>query len=128
MDVDLRHELQHVRFPAWLADRDGRLVWLNDAASRLVGDARGQSYLSVVDQVYCSLARKQFTRKLLGTRVTDYEIVLRTQDGSGTPIEVSSVRVDGPSRTCPGRLRPRQGGGHQPAAARAQPQPDCTPG
>jgi PAS domain S-box-containing protein len=96
MDVDLRHELQHVRFPAWLADRDGRLVWLNDAASRLVGDARGQSYLAVVDPAYRSLAREQFTRKLLGKRVTDYELVLLTQDGSSAPIEVSSVRVAGP--------------------------------
>jgi PAS domain S-box-containing protein len=96
MDVDLRHELQHVRFPAWLVDRDGRFLWLNDAASRLVGDARGQSYLAVVDPAYRSLAREQFTRKLLGKRVTDYEIVLRTQDGLGAPIEVSSVRVDGP--------------------------------
>ena len=96
MDVDLRHELQHVRFPAWLADRDGRFVWLNGAANALVGDVRGKSYLSVVDPAYLSVAREQFTRKLLGKRVTDYEIVLVTKDGSRAPIEVSSVRVDGP--------------------------------
>ena len=96
MDVDLRHELQHVRFPAWLLDRDGRFLWLNRAANRLVGDVRGKSYLSVVDPSYRSLANEQFTRKLFGKRVTDYEIVLMTKDGSRALIEVSSVRVDGP--------------------------------
>jgi len=96
MDVDLRRELQHVRFPAWLLDRDGRFVWLNSAAEALIGDLRGKSYLAVVDPAYRSLAQAQFTRKLLGERVTDYEIVLVTQDGSGAAIEVSSVRVDGP--------------------------------
>ena len=96
MDVDLRQELQHVRFPAWLIDRDGRFMWLNAAANALVGDVRGKSYPSIVDPAYLSLAREQFTRKLLGKRVTDYEIVLVTKDGSRAPIEVSSVRVDGP--------------------------------
>jgi PAS domain S-box-containing protein len=96
MDVNLRHELQHVRFPAWLLDRDGRFVWLNSAAIALVGDVRGKLYPSVVDPAYLSLAREQFTRKLFGKRVTDYKIVLLTQDGSGAPIEISSVRVDGP--------------------------------
>ena len=96
MDVDLRHELQHVRFPAWLVDRDGRFVWLNRAATALVGDVRGKSYVSIVDPAYLSVARDQFTRKLFGERVTDYEIVLITKDGSRAPIEVSSVRVDGP--------------------------------
>ncbi len=96
MEVDLRHELQHVRFPAWLLDRDGRFVWLNRAANALVGDVRGKLYPSVVDPAYLSRAREQFTGKLFGQRVTDYEIVLVTQDGSSVPIEVSSVRVDGP--------------------------------
>src|SRR5438128_1891379 len=82
------------RFPAWLVDRDGRFVWLNAAANALVGDVRGKSYASIVDPAYLSLAREQFTRKLLGKRVTDYEIVLVTKDGSRAPIEVSSVRVD----------------------------------
>jgi PAS domain S-box-containing protein len=102
MDVDLRQALQHVRFPAWLLDRDGRFVWLNIAATALVGDLRGKSYLAVVDPAYRSLARAQFTRKLLGEQVTDYEIVLVTQDGSGAPIEVSSVRVDGPDGVAQG--------------------------
>jgi PAS domain S-box-containing protein len=96
MEVDLRHELQHVRFPALLLDRDGRFVWLNRAANALVGDVRGKLYPSVVDPAYLSRAREQFTRKLFGQRVTDYEIVLVTQDGSSVPIEVSSVRIDGP--------------------------------
>ena len=61
------------------------------AANALVGDVRGKSYASIVDPAYLSLAREQFTRKLLGKRVTDYEIVLVTKDGSRAPIEVSSA-------------------------------------
>src|SRR5689334_19427008 len=92
--VDVRETMRRVRFPSWIVGRDGRVVWLNDAATNLVGDVRGKLYSSVVAPDYRELAREQFARKLLGDPVTDYEIELITKDGRTVPIELSSVPIE----------------------------------
>jgi len=89
--LDLRETMRLVRFPSWILDRDGRIVWENDAALRLFGDVRGKLYTTLPAPEYVPLAREQFTRKLLGQQVTDYEIELLAADGSRVPVEVSSV-------------------------------------
>jgi PAS domain S-box-containing protein len=80
-----------VRFPSWIVDRSGRVVWENDAANRLFGDQRGRLYSSFVAPEYLALAQEQFARKLLGQRVTDYEVELLAADGSRVRVETSSV-------------------------------------
>ena len=80
--VDLREIMRRVRFPAWIIAPDGRIVWLNDAAERLVGDVRGKLYTVFVPDEYLPLAQAQFTRKLLGELVTDYELEINAPDGS----------------------------------------------
>jgi PAS domain S-box-containing protein len=92
--VDVRETMRRVRFPSWIVGRDGRLVWLNDAATKLVGDVRGRLYTSMVAPDYRELAREQFARKLLGEPVTDYELELITKDGRTVPIEISSVPIE----------------------------------
>jgi PAS domain S-box-containing protein len=82
-----------VRFPSWILDRDGRVVWENDAAARLLGDVRGKLYTSLAAPEYVGLAQEQFARKLLGQQVTDYEIELLAADGSRVPVEISSVPI-----------------------------------
>jgi PAS domain S-box-containing protein len=82
-----------VRFPSFINDRDGRVVWENEAAIRLFGDLRGKLYVSLLAPEYLGLAQEQFARKLLGERVTDYEVVMRTADGSNVAVEVSSVPI-----------------------------------
>ena len=91
--VDLRETMRRVRFPSWLIAPDGRIVWLNDAAQRLVGDVRGKLYTSVVAPEFRELARAQFTRKQLGEVVTDYELGLLAADGRHVWVEASSVPV-----------------------------------
>ena len=73
--LDLRETMRLVRFPSWIIDRDGRVVWENEAAIRLFGDMRGRLYASLVAPDYLALAQEQFARKLLGQPVTDYELV-----------------------------------------------------
>ena len=89
--LDLRETMRLVRFPSWIIDRDGRVVWENEAATRLFGDVRGKLYTSLPAPEYVALAREQFARKLLGQQVTDYELELLAADGSRVPVEVSSV-------------------------------------
>jgi PAS domain S-box-containing protein len=91
--VDLRETMRHVRFPSWLLARDGRIVWMNEAATQLFGDRRGKRYPSLVAPEYVELARAQFARKLLGQAVTDYELELLAADGRRIPVEISTVRI-----------------------------------
>ena len=99
--VDLRETMRRVRFPAWIIAADGRVVWLNDAAERLVGDVRGKPYTSMVPAEYVPLAQSQFTRKLLGELVTDYELEINAADGARIPVEISSVPVQSPENGVP---------------------------
>jgi PAS domain S-box-containing protein len=87
--LDLRELMRLVRFPSWIVDRSGRVVWENDAANRLFGDQRGKLYSSFVAPEYLALAQEQFARKLLGQQVTDYEVDLLTADGSRVRVETS---------------------------------------
>ena len=91
VSLDLRETMRLVRFPSWIIASSGRVVWENDAATRLFGDLRGRFYSSFVAPEYLALAREQFARKLLGQKVTDYEVELLTADGSRVRVEVSSV-------------------------------------
>jgi PAS domain S-box-containing protein len=89
--LDLRETMRRVRFPAWIINRDGMIVWENDAATRLFGDLRGKPYITFVAPEYVPVAQEQFTRKLLGQEVTDYELEVIAADGSLVLVEVSSV-------------------------------------
>jgi PAS domain S-box-containing protein len=101
-----------VRFPSWIVDRGGRVVWENDAANRLFGDQRGKLYSSFVAPEYLALAQEQFARKLLGQQVTDYEVDLLTADGSRVRVETSSVPLPSAEGEIPlGVFRPRPSGG-----------------
>jgi PAS domain S-box-containing protein len=91
--LDLRELMRFVRFPSWILDREGRVVWENEAAMRLVGDVRGKLYASLVTPEYVPLAQEQFARKLLGQQVTDYDLELLGVDGSRVPVEISSVPI-----------------------------------
>jgi PAS domain S-box-containing protein len=99
--VDLRETMRRVRFPSWFLTPDGRVLWLNEAAKRLVGDVRGKLYTSVVADDYVAYTQEQFTRKLLGEQATDFETELITSDGSRVRVEVSSVPVPDPEGGVP---------------------------
>jgi PAS domain S-box-containing protein len=66
--------------------------WMNGAAKRLVGDARGRQFTSVVAPEETRRAREHFARKIAGVeKVTDASVVVVDEDGGRTSVEISSV-------------------------------------
>jgi PAS domain S-box-containing protein len=92
---ELKTTLQNVNVPSFVADKNGNLTWLNDAAARTFGDLEGQPFTAIVAPEYVSLVEQQLDRKRRGVKVTDYEIDVFTADGRRRPAEVSSVRIEG---------------------------------
>jgi PAS domain S-box-containing protein len=89
---DVRKALEEVSVPTYVTDRTGIIRWLNPAARKLVGDARGLQFTSVVAPEETRRARESFARKLIGTeRVTDAEVVLVHLNGRRVDVDISSV-------------------------------------
>jgi len=66
--------------------------WINEAAERLVGDARGRRFTSVVAPEDSRRAQELFSRKVLGTAsATDATGVLVSTAGTRVAVEVSAV-------------------------------------
>jgi PAS domain S-box-containing protein len=93
--TELARTLQRVNVPSAILDRNATVTWLNDAATELFVDLRGQSFFSVVAPEDVPVARRQFERKLGGVPVTDYEIDVITRTGQRRRAEISSVMIEG---------------------------------
>ena len=93
--IDLEKTLQNVNVPSVIADRNGSITWLNVAAQRLLGDARGRRFASIVAPEDQALVEEQLQRKLRGVPVTDYEVDIVTRDRERQRVEISSVLVPG---------------------------------
>ena len=93
-DMGLERVLEHVNVPSYLIDTSGVVRWLNPAAKRIVGDARGRQFTSVVAPEDTRRARELFARKIVGAeQVTDAGVTIIDADGSRLAAEVSSVPV-----------------------------------
>ena len=86
--------LEHVNVPSYLIDTSGVVRWLNPAAQRIVGDARGRQFTSVVAPDDTRRARELFARKVVGAQqVTDASVGVVDAEGGRVAVEVSSVPV-----------------------------------
>ena len=84
--------LEEVDVPAYALDTFGIVRWLNPAAMRLFGDARGRQFTSVVVPEQSLEARETFTRNVLGARgVKDTPLSLVRADGSRVDVEICSA-------------------------------------
>ena len=95
---DVEGALHDVNVPCYTIDRHGVIRWLNPAAQRLVGDARGRQFTAVVAPEETLEAREVFARKVFGKDgATDKEAVLITAEGVRVDCEISStpLREDG---------------------------------
>jgi PAS domain S-box-containing protein len=90
----LKRALARVSVPSYILDRSGRIRWLNEAAKRIVGEARGRHFTEVVAPEHERRAREVFARKLLGRDVTDFEIDVVRPDGARIPVEISSAPLE----------------------------------
>jgi PAS domain S-box-containing protein len=94
--AELTETLQHVKVPSFIADRDGTVTWLNDAAEKIFGDLVGRPVTSVVAPEHAAIMREQLEQKLQGAaRSTDYEVDVITADGQRRRAEISSVLIAG---------------------------------
>ena len=92
LGADVERALTDVSVPSYIIDSSGSIAWLNPAAERLVGDARGRRFTDVVAPEDRPRAKEAFARKIVGKdKVTDTEVHLIGPDGNPLSVEVSSV-------------------------------------
>jgi len=96
--IDLTQTLERVNVPSVVADRNGVVTWLNDAARKSFGDLEGRPFTSVVAPQDVGVVQRQLARKLQGAPVTDYEVEVFTADGRRRRVEISSVPIPGGDR------------------------------
>lgn len=89
---DAEDALANVDVPAYAIDTFGIIRWQNAAAQRLVGDARGRQFTSVVVPEQSLEARESFTRNVLSARgVKDAQVGLLRPDGGRVKVEICSA-------------------------------------
>lgn len=77
-----------------MANRDGTITWLNDAAKSTFGNVEGRPFTTVVAPTSVATVKRQLERKRQGVAATDYEVQVVTADGRRRPAEISSVSVE----------------------------------
>lgn len=89
---DIEGALEEVDVPAYAIDSFGIIRWQNTAAVKVIGDARGRQFTSVVAPEQKLEARETFTRNVLGGHgVKDRKIELQREDGSSVEVEICSA-------------------------------------
>lgn len=91
----LQDTLQRINVPSFIGDRDGRIVWLNDAAKTAFGDRSGELYTDVVAPEDIERVTAEIERMRAGGKRADYEIDAILRDGRRQRVEVSSVPIEG---------------------------------
>jgi hypothetical protein len=78
--------------PAYAIDTLGIVRWQNAVSIRLVGDARGLRFTTVVAPQQALEARETFTRNILGAHgVKDARVELVQPDGRRVKVEICSA-------------------------------------
>ena len=94
MHIDVLEGLERVGMPSYLADREGRIRWLNEEALSTFGDARGRLLSSLAAPDHAQRSREQLARKVVGGALrTDFKIDVIGRNGKRLTWCVSSVPV-----------------------------------
>jgi PAS domain S-box-containing protein len=89
---DIEDALENIDVPAYAIDASGIIRWQNAAALRLVGDARGRRFTSVIVPEQSLEARETFTRNVIGAQgVKDAPVELLRPDGRRVKVEICSA-------------------------------------
>ena len=81
-----------------MLDSSGRIRWLNQAAKELLGDAEGQSFLTVIGREELPDAQSRFLSNLRGSGSNDFPLDVIAADGEERRVEISSVALKGRHR------------------------------
>ena len=71
MSIDVLDGLERVGVPSYLADREGRIRWLNEEALSTFGDARGRLLSSLAAPDHAQRSREQLAKKVIGGAVRE---------------------------------------------------------
>lgn len=109
--------LEQINVPAYVIDSGGRIRWLNEAAIRIVGDAVGKLFTTVIDPDDMRRARSRFAHNLRGEGRNDFGVDLLTEAGEDVRVEISSVPLRSGHRAIGmfGIAMPRREGRDRPA-------------
>jgi DNA-binding CsgD family transcriptional regulator len=89
---DIEDALEAIDVPAYAIDTSEIVRWQNAAALRLVGDARGRRFTSVIVPEQSLEARETFTRNVIGAQgVKDAPVELLRPDGQRVKVEICSA-------------------------------------
>jgi DNA-binding CsgD family transcriptional regulator len=89
---DVQRALADMDVPAYAIDTLGVVRWQNAASIRLVGDARGRQFTTVISPQQALEARETFTRNILGAQGTkDAAVELVQPDGKRVKVEICSA-------------------------------------
>ena len=92
LGVDVERALTQVNVIAYVVDRDGMIVWQNDASLRFIGDVRGSHFTALVAPEDRRRALEAFTSKLQGkVAYTDFSVEAMRPSGERAHVDVSSV-------------------------------------
>jgi PAS domain S-box-containing protein len=90
---DVRSVLDGVDLPAYIVDAGGTLSWANRAASMLLGDRVGESYLNFIPRDLRDRVRASFARKIVGGNATVFEVAVLNAEGDRVGFEVRSAPI-----------------------------------
>jgi PAS domain S-box-containing protein len=89
---DIHGPLEEVSVPMYVLDREGTIVWLNDAAKKLVPDAQGRNFTAIVAPDLVQPSRRHFAQRMMGYEpFVDHRITLKGRGGGHEEVEISSA-------------------------------------
>ena len=86
--------LAELPLPCYILDSQGRIRWLNGAATAIVGDVTGKLFSSVVDPDDLGRARHEFARRMRGEPGAPQPVDIFTADGRETTFEISGCPIE----------------------------------
>ncbi|MFL5945747.1 MAG: hypothetical protein ACJ74C_09985 [Gaiellaceae bacterium] len=63
---DIHGSLEHVSVPMYLLDRDGKIMWLNDAGDELIPDGEGRRFTEILAPELADPARRRYAQRMAG--------------------------------------------------------------
>jgi PAS domain S-box-containing protein len=89
---DIHGPLEEVSVPMYVLDREGTIVWLNDAAKKLMPEAQGRNFTEILTPDLVSPSRRHFTLRMLGYEpFVDHRVVVKGRGGEHEEVEISSA-------------------------------------
>jgi PAS domain S-box-containing protein len=89
---DLHGSLEEVTVPMYVLDREGTILWLNDAGRELIPNGIGEKFTEVVAPELVVEARRHFERRMHGEEpFVDHKLVVENPTGERRDIEISSA-------------------------------------